>query len=269
MELDIANAKERSSDYVGNSGYRKYDDFGSARSMRPEEKRISFYNRYFIFRKNRIINAKQLKNSFLSYAGLQEEHARGGVGELDEESEKIALEKITRSSTPIDVATKPAIAAEIIKKKENEKLEQKLVEKPTTAKNRKLKITASAAASEASAVAAAAAADKEPGFSLAESNAEFSAPIEQIEKSLKKRSRKAKNDITGESGSAALEQIPAGIENPLQPPKTKIVRKITKKVSLVTTDQPATGASAAVEPEKKGEAAAPKKTRKKKETSDK
>jgi hypothetical protein len=269
MELDIANAKERFGDENVNSGYRKYDDFGSARSMRPEEKRISFYNRYFIFRKNRIINAKQLKNSFLSYAGLQEEHARGGVDELDEESEKIALEKITRASIPIDVATKPAIAAEIMKKKENEQLQQKLVEKPTTAKNRKLKITASAAASDASAAAAAAAADKEPGFSLAESNAEFSAPIEQIEKSLKKRSRKAKNDITGESGSAALEQIPAGIENPLQPPKTKIVRKITKKVSLVTTDQPATGASAAVEPEKKGEAAAPKKTRKKKESSDK
>jgi hypothetical protein len=253
------------------SGYRKYDDYGSARAMRPEEKRISFYNRYFIFRKNRVINAKQLKNSFLSYAGLQEEHARGDVGELDEESEKIALEKITRASIPIDVATKPAIAAEIMKKKDNDKLQKQFVEKPTTAKLRKLKISSeSGAAGEAAAAAEATGSDKEPGFSLAESSAEFSAPIEQIEKSLKKRSRKAKNDITGESGSAA-EQLSAGIENPIQPPKTiKIARKITKKVSSGTTDQPATGASAAAsEPEKKGEAAAPKKTRKKQEKSDK
>jgi len=38
-------------------------EYGSALYMSAEEKQISFYNRYFIFRKNRNINAKQLKNT--------------------------------------------------------------------------------------------------------------------------------------------------------------------------------------------------------------
>ena len=98
-------------------------EYGSALFMRPEEKQISFYNRYFIFRKNRNINAKHLKSSFLAYAGLQEEQDRasGGVA-MDESIEKIALDKIARASAPIDVASKPAVAARIIESRKEDRI---------------------------------------------------------------------------------------------------------------------------------------------------
>ena len=102
---------------------RCQQEYGSALYMTPEEKQISFYNRYFIFRKNRNINAKQLKSSFLSYAGLQEEQDRAAVAAGGEEdvADIAALEKIAKASRPTDVASKPAIAAHIIAQREAEK----------------------------------------------------------------------------------------------------------------------------------------------------
>ena len=109
----------------GGGGWNRrcQQEYGSALYMTPEEKQISFYNRYFIFRKNRNINAKQLKSSFLSYAGLQEEQDRAAVAAGGEEdvADIAALEKIAKASRPTDVASKPAIAAHIIAQREAEK----------------------------------------------------------------------------------------------------------------------------------------------------
>jgi len=180
------------------------NEYGSALFMRPEEKQISFYNRYFIFRKNRNINAKHLKSSFLTYAGLQEEQDRGMAGTaagaagaagavLDEATEKIALDKIARASVPIDVASKPAIAAHIIQSRGEEAVAAAAAAAAGTAaagtgsavrKTIKVKPKPTAAA------AAAAKKAEEEAAAAAEAEG-AAAPIEQIEKTIKKRTKKA------------------------------------------------------------------------------
>jgi hypothetical protein len=225
------------------------NEYGSALFMRPEEKQISFYNRYFIFRKNRNINAKHLKSSFLTYAGLQEEQDRGMAGTaagtagaaavLDESTEKIALDKIARASVPIDVASKPAIAAHIIQSRGEEAVAAAAGTAGTGAALRKtLKVkpkpTTAAAAKKAEEEAAAAAA-----AAAAEGAA---APIEQIEKSIKKRTKKA----------TIIEDTPVP---PAPPAAVKAPRKKTEKTT-------ATAAAATVP------AAAEKKKTKKKAAGD-
>jgi hypothetical protein len=271
MELDIKRARETSGG--GASAAAKYDEYGSARSMRTEEKRISFYNRYFIFRKNRSINAKQLKNSFLSYAGLQEEQERAESGKLDEDTERIALEKINRASMPIDVATKPAIAAELLKKKENEKLQKQLNESLAPAASaasaadssqRKLTVKARTAKQKEHDEAVATYRKENTTYKalMAELGMESSAPIEQIEKNIKKRTRKAgfdpetgKEYIDFEMLSGVAEK---GMANPLQPPKTTTLK--------VRKTKPTSGAVAgAGTGNENKESATPKKSRKKKD----
>jgi hypothetical protein len=296
MELDIKRARETS----GAFGNSRYDEYGASLMMRPEEKRISFYNRYFIFRKNRNINAKQLKNSFLSYAGLQEEHAQGaeaGSSVLDEETEKRAIEKITRASLPIDVATKPAIAANILKKMEQDKLQKQLDEgligsltSATTAEEAEMAavVAAATASSKKSAKTRKTKLSEEQAtydkqmkeYNLVMKNLgignELSAPIEQIERAIKKRTRKTGVELNIDIKSAAEvkagdlpekhgEEENPGIANPIQPPKTlKVVRRVAKK--------PASGAGAVASASNKGSDSGkenpetkPKKTRKKKE----
>ena len=266
MELDLKRTRE-----MGGGGSGKYDEFGSARNMRPEEKRISFYNRYFIFRKNRNINAKQLKNSFLSYAGLQEEQERGGEakGGLDESVETAAIEKIKRASMPIDVATKPAIAAGILKKKEEDKIQKQLDDGVFTASSSVKKASASSAEDEpkhkltvkTSRLKRLNAALDEERKTKAEYDELMkelgmgSAPIEQIEKKIKKQTRKATTggiieteldlqfaNALAETGTGEEKPKPApvGMANPLKPPsspkakpkpKPKLVVKTEKKLS--------------------------------------
>ena len=153
------------------------NEYGSALFMRPEEKQISFYNRYFIFRKNRNINARHLKSSFLTYAGLQEEQDREHRAVLDESTEKIALDKIARASAPIDVASKPAIAAHII---ESHGSEEAVVAGAGSGAGAVVRKTIKAKPKPAAATAAA-----------TETVEGASAPIEQIEKTIKKRTKKA------------------------------------------------------------------------------
>ena len=200
-------------------------EYGSALYMTPEEKQISFYNRYFIFRKNRNINAKQLKSSFLSYAGLQEEQDRAAAGGEDEGTASLALERIAKASRPIDVASKPAIAAHILEQRKTEKQLAELsgesaggvaaasssssVKASTMKIKPKPKKTSGAATTaKVSAAAAAAAAAQEVDEAP-------SAPIEQIEKKIQKRTKKAKpaaatgEDASGEVGAAAAPAAPA------------------------------------------------------------
>jgi SAM-dependent methyltransferase len=209
-------------------------EYGSALYMTPEEKQISFYNRYFIFRKNRKVNAKQLTNSFLSYAGLQEEEDRAAGGGGEDELASVALEKIAKASRPIDVASKPAIAAHII---EQQKTEKQLAEitgtreevavaaasvKPSTMKNKPKPKKATAKVSVASGASGASGASAAP---VVEEEAP-SAPIAQIEKKIQKRTKKAKpmtedDALAGAAGEAAA---------PPAPPKPK--RQTKKKTDL-------------------------------------
>ena len=215
------------------------NEYGSALFMRPEEKQISFYNRYFIFRKNRNINAKHLKSSFLTYAGLQEEQDRGTAAAasssssgrvLDESTEKIALDKIARASVPIDVASKPAIAAHIIRSRGEEAAAATTTTGTGAGVRRTIKAKpkpTAAAAKKAEEEAAAAAADAAEAEGAA-------APIEQIEKTIKKRTKKA----------TIIEDTPV----PPAPPgaaAVKAPRKKTEKAApaAATTAATATGAA--------------------------
>ena len=198
-------------------------EYGSALYMTPEEKQISFYNRYFIFRKNRNINAKQLKSSFLSYAGLQEEQHRASAADGEDDAlASIALEKIAKASKPIDVASKPAIAAHILRQQKTEKQMVALQgsetgagagagTKPATMKIKpKPKKTAAAA---------------EPEIEEAPS-----APIAQIEKKIQKRTKKMKPKDSGDMSSSSGAASAASDAPPPPAPKTK--RQTKKKTDL-------------------------------------
>jgi hypothetical protein len=235
-QMEIECKKKRDEGVGGSSGgggsgggsgdgwdRRCQQEYGSALYMSAEEKQISFYNRYFIFRKNRNINAKQLKSSFLSYAGLQEEQQResSAMDMTDEAREQIALEKIAKASRPIDVASKPAIAARILEERRDKVVaadvgaatgEAKgatststLKIKPKPKKATTVKATAAAAVEEKDAP---------------------SAPIEQIEKKIQKRTKKAKMPDV-EAGEA---EAGAGAAAAAAPVKPK--RQTKKKTDL-------------------------------------
>jgi hypothetical protein len=206
---------------------RCQQEYGSAMYMSAEEKQISFYNRYFIFRKNRNINAKQLKNSFLSYAGLQEEQNRAGEASLEAADESNALEKIAKASRPIDVASKPAIAAHITERQRDADVFEAITASPasapvaaaatataTTQKNKpKLKRVSTVKAPTAAAAVEAA--------------VEPSAPIEQIEKKIQKRTKKVS---ATEAAAAATESDKPGAGAAAVAAKPK--RQTKKKTDL-------------------------------------
>jgi hypothetical protein len=225
------------------------NEYGAALFMRPEEKQISFYNRYFIFRKNRNINAKHLKSSFLAYAGLQEEQDRGansvkGGVLLDESVEKIALDKIARASAPIDVASKPAVAAHIIESRGDKAVFASIASSPAI-ESSSVAFTAVPAAAPAArktiktkpkkseTVAAAAAATKtlKSSSTVAAATGEGSesvgsaAPIEQLEKKIKKRTKKASVSAMEDTTAPAPPPLP-GAGAGAAP---KAPRKTTKK----------------------------------------
>lgn len=186
-----------------------HHEYGSALYMTEQEKQISFYNRYFIFRKNRNINAKQLKNSFLSYAGLQEEHQRASSSSepADHTVESIALEKIAKASRPIDVASKPAIAAHILEERKDIELVKKIGEPLSSSSMSSSAITLKSKPRLKKVATLKAAAASEASGSVTEITAP-SAPIEQIEKKIQKRTKKVKttNTTDVEEGNVVASQ---------------------------------------------------------------
>ena len=235
MELDCKKKRDEMGGDTGGGGGSGVDtwtrqcrqEYGSALYMTPEEKQISFYNRYFIFRKNRNINAKQLKSSFLAYAGLQEEQDRASAaGGEDDALASIALEKIAKASKPIDVASKPAIAAHILREQKTEKQMVALQGSETGAgagaKPATMKIKPKPKKTTTTTVKAAAA-EAEPEIEEAPS-----APIAQIEKKIQKRTKKTKpkdsDDISSSSGAAA-----AAAASDAPPPSAPKPKRQTKK----------------------------------------
>lgn len=222
MEIEC---KKKRDDETGGSEYdrRCHQEYGSALYMSAQEKQISFYNRYFIFRKNRNINAKQLKNTFLSYEGLQEEQQRASSDMTDEALETIALEKIAKASRPIDVASKPAIAARILEMQKGDAVVSEIRE-PTTpsgstqkVKPKLKKVTTLKAAGSAGGGAAAA-----PPAPIEEP----SAPIEQLEKKIQKQTKKKLQDSEDSSGINGGSAVGGGQD----PSKSR--RKTKKKTDL-------------------------------------
>jgi hypothetical protein len=230
MELDCKHKSQQSQ-----QSQQSRNEYGSAMFMRPEEKQISFYNRYFIFRKNRNINAKHLKSSFLTYAGLQEEQDRAV---LDESTEKLALDKIARASAPIDVASKPAIAAHIIQKKAED----------VNVSGREGAVTAGmGSGSGAGAVVRKTIKAKpkpKPSVEAADAAAAegASAPIEQIEKKIRKQTKKMVIIDDSPAPPTAPNESSSGAAV-----KKVLPRKKTEKLSVVA----AAAESASVDPKNK------------------
>jgi hypothetical protein len=224
MELECKNKRGDGGDAGGGSGEwsrRCQQEYGSALYMTPEEKQISFYNRYFIFRKNRNINAKQLKSSFLSYAGLQEEQDRAFAGAADEGEGSIALEKIAKASRPIDVATKPAIAAHILAQQDAEKQMEAL----TTASPPAAAAAAAAAAKTTLKIKPKPKAKNAATTTVKAADQESAAaPIEQIEKKIQKRTKKVKA-AEEPAGAGAGEGVAAATGEAAAKPKRQTKKK--------------------------------------------
>ena len=223
MEIECKKKRDESGGGGGEWDRRCQQEYGSALYMSAEEKQISFYNRYFIFRKNRNINAKRLKNSFLSYAGLQEEQQlASGATETDIALETIALEKIAKASRPIDVASKPAIAARILQEHRDNEVSTGQAKTTTTLKikpkPKKLTVKASAGSG--------ASAAEEPAPA-----APAAAPIEQIEKKIKKRTKKVALSAADSSAEAGAGAVSGGPSQP-PPPAVKPKRQTKKKTDL-------------------------------------
>lgn len=238
MELECKK-KERESEGGGRGAGNEWErrcqhEYGSALYMTPEEKQISFYNRYFIFRKNRNINAKQLKSSFLSYAGLQEEQHRASSSSSSELGdvtvESIALEKIAKASRPIDVASKPAIAAHILEERKDRQISESTsaasvasvtsVSGSATTLKSKPKLKKVTTKKVAEPVQAA---------PVSQEVSAPSAPIEQIEKKIQKRTKKVKASASATEAGTESEAGKA-VEAAAPPPKPK--RQTKKKSDL-------------------------------------
>jgi hypothetical protein len=234
-EMEIECKKKRDGgEGVGMGEYERHchNEYGSAIVMTPEERQISFYNRYFIFRKNRNINSKQLKSSFLSYAGLQEEQRRAsssstalGAEEMgDVTIESIALEKIAKASHPIDIASKPAAVAHIVKERAETVASSAAVAPSTSSTTLKTKPKLKRVATVKAAVAPV-------PESVEAATTAPSAPIEQIEKKIQKRTKKVKATASVEAEeSAGVEPGPASAPAPA--PQAKPKRQTKKKSDL-------------------------------------
>ena len=236
-EMEIECKKKRDGgEGVGMGEYERHchNEYGSAIVMTPEERQISFYNRYFIFRKNRNINSKQLKSSFLSYAGLQEEQRRAsssstalGAEEMgDVTIESIALEKIAKASHPIDIASKPAAVAHIVKERAETVASSAAVAPSTSSTTLKTKPKLKRVATVKAAVAPV-------PESVEAATSAPSAPIEQIEKKIQKRTKKVKATASVEAEeSAGVEPGPASAPAPASAPPAKPKRQTKKKSDL-------------------------------------
>lgn len=152
----------------------KSRDYGDALQMSAEEKMISFFNRYFVFKKVRNIDGRKLMSSFLAYAGIQEQQ-----DSTKEEIERAEQRIISASTNELkdtdtdksdkrvpDISSGPAIAADLIQKKEEKAGEES--DKKKKARNIVFKIKSS----------------DTPAATDATSSA--SAPIEMIEKQIRK-----------------------------------------------------------------------------------
>ena len=109
----------------------KANDYGDASNMSLNEKKISFLNRYFVYKKVRTVNPDKVEIDLDDYQEEKEEK-EGSIGKKEKEKEK---EKEEESKPKIKKLNKKLMlvpATEAIE----EKPEFKLVEKVKTAKSK-------------------------------------------------------------------------------------------------------------------------------------
>ena len=66
--------------------------------MTPSEKQISFYNRYFVYKKVRNVDAKKVSESLMGISSLQVEHEEEESKEAEKTVERV--EKTKKSGKP-------------------------------------------------------------------------------------------------------------------------------------------------------------------------
>ena len=94
-------------------------DYGKALLMSPDEKRISFLNRYFVFKKVRNVNVKKMAEVILKQAAFLEKEGEENVKALEEEIE--AKQKTEPSAEPVVV--KKLAKPKLVLKKKNKDVE--------------------------------------------------------------------------------------------------------------------------------------------------
>ena len=79
-------------------GFFKKVDVGTAENMTPQEKQVSFYNRFFVFKKIRHVDANKVLRVMTSASGTQEESVN-----LD--TQKPTRKHITKLNRRININT--------------------------------------------------------------------------------------------------------------------------------------------------------------------
>ena len=145
----------------------------------------------------------------------------------DEAMEHIALEKITKASRPIDVASKPAIAAHILEAQRDNAVASEIVPAKLTASSstQKNKPKLKKVTTIKGAVAAGAGNAQPPVEELLAP----SAPIEQLEKKIQKRTKKVKMAPDTAAAASSAEAVSAAEASSSSAPATVKPKRQTKK----------------------------------------
>ena len=94
--------------------FKNQKEYKSAQNMTNEEKKISFMNRYFVFRKTHNVNAEKVYKLLVTKDKLpdEEEDAEKIIGEVSKEDDK--LEQATKVKQPISIRKLPGKKRKIV-----------------------------------------------------------------------------------------------------------------------------------------------------------
>jgi hypothetical protein len=99
---------------------RKESDYGTAANMSPEEKRISFMNRYFVFKKMRNVNAEKVGKLLMNKGSTDVEMSENPEEEETKDEDKskkpdkeVKIRKIKGQKMVLDQFT-PVVSGETI-----------------------------------------------------------------------------------------------------------------------------------------------------------
>ena len=79
---------------------KRRKDYGSASNMTPNEKKISFYNNYFIYKKVRNVDTISVFNTMVGSSKLQEQLNKIQEKELEETLETIEEQEKQKEKAP-------------------------------------------------------------------------------------------------------------------------------------------------------------------------
>ena len=104
-----------------NSGFMRQKNVKNAMDMKPYEKKISFLNKYFIFKKVRDVNAKEVASTLIgSINEISEvEEAKETLGELEKKINRPKAKKIRKKMKLFTVKSKEEGKKNCCEKKTN------------------------------------------------------------------------------------------------------------------------------------------------------